>query len=91
MVTAETAWAAGQLLLWARRLDILDEISSNGWQLRRAARALLASRRPPRALVNEDNLRVIPGFTPWVESFARTCWDGHGEPFDGIRGRWLAE
>lgn len=87
----ETTWAAGQLLLWARRLDLLDEISSCGWQLRRAARALLAAGRAPAELAREDNLRVIPGFTPWVEAFARAAWGGGGEPLEAIRARWLAD
>jgi len=82
--------ASAQLLLWARRLDLLDGVSSAGWQLRRAAQALLASRREPQALVTEDNLRVIPGFTPWVEAFARSAWSGAGEPFDEVLARWVA-
>ena len=82
--------ASTTLLLWARRLDLLDGVSSSGWQLRRAARALLASGRDPRALVAEDNLRVIPGFTPWVEAFARSAWGGGGEPFDEAVARWVA-
>jgi hypothetical protein len=91
LAAAETVWGAGQLLLWARRLDLLDEISSCGWQLRRAARALTAAGRLPLELAREDNLRVIPGFTPWVEAFARAVWAGGGEPFDEVRARWLAE
>lgn len=83
--------ASAQLLLWARRLDLLDGVSSTGWQLRRASRALMASGRDPQALVAEDNLRVIPGFTPWVEAFARTAWSGGGEPFDEVLARWLAQ
>ncbi len=82
--------ASATLLLWARRLDLLDGVSSSGWQLRRAAQALLASGRDPRALVAEDNLRVIPGFTPWVEAFARSAWGGGGEPFDEALARWVA-
>ncbi len=90
-VTPQAAFTAGaQLLLWARRLDLLDGVSSAGWQLRRAAQALLASRREPAALVAEDNLRVIPGFTPWVEAFARSAWSGRGEPFDDVLARWIA-
>jgi hypothetical protein len=81
--------ASAQLLLWARRLDLLDDVSSAGWRLRRAARALLASRRDPQALVAEDNLRVIPGFTPWVEAFARSLWGGSGQPFDEVLARWF--
>ncbi len=90
VAAAETVWGSGQLLLWARRLDLMDEMSSCGWQLRRAARALLAAGRSPAQLTGEDNLRVIPGFTPWVEAFARSVWSGGGEPFDGVRARWLA-
>ncbi len=82
--------ASAQLLLWARRLDLLDGVSSTGWQLRRAARALMASGRDPEALVAEDNLRVIPGFTPWVEAFARSAWSGSGGPFDEVQARWLS-
>jgi hypothetical protein len=83
--------ASAKLLLWARRLDLLDGVSSSGWQLRRAAQALLASRRDPDALLIEDNLRVIPGFTPWVEAFARSAWSGGGGPFDEILARWVAD
>jgi len=90
-ITPRATFAAGaQLLLWARRLDLLDGVSSAGWQLRRAAQALLASRRDPQALVAEDNLRVIPGFTAWVEAFARSAWGGTGEPFDEVLARWVA-
>jgi len=87
---ADAFAASASLLLWARRLDLLDGVGSLGWQLRRAARALLASGRDPGELVSEDNLRIVPGFTPWVESFARALWDGAGEPFEGSRARWLA-
>jgi hypothetical protein len=90
VTSRETFAASAQLLLWARRLDLLDGVSSTGWQLRRAAQALLASRRDPKALVAEDNLRVIPGFTPWVEAFARSAWSGAGEPFDEVLARWVA-
>jgi hypothetical protein len=90
-VTSQSTFAASvQLFLWARRLDLLDGVSSSGWQLRRAARALLASRRDPQALLAEDNLRVVPGFTPWVEAFARSAWGGSGEPYDEVQARWLA-
>ncbi|HVN74988.1 MAG TPA: hypothetical protein VMT19_01640 [Thermoanaerobaculaceae bacterium] len=85
-----TFGASARLLLWARRLDLLDGVSSPGWQLRRAARALLASRRDPDALLADDNLRVIPGFTPWVEAFARSAWSGGGAPFDDVLARWVA-
>lgn len=86
-----TFTASAVLTLWARRLDLLDGVSSSGWQLRRAAQALLASGRDPQALVAEDNLRVIPGFTPWVEAFARSAWGGGGAPFDEALARWVAE
>ncbi len=89
-VAADVVAATCSLLLWARRLDLLDGVSSAGWQLRRAAHALLASAREPRPLIAEDNLRVIPGFTPWVEAFARSLWLGCGSPFDEVAGRWAA-
>ncbi|MFH1176053.1 MAG: hypothetical protein V1750_01505 [Acidobacteriota bacterium] len=88
--SATVCAAGGALLLWARRLDLLEGVASPGWQLRRAARALLASGREPGSLVEEDNLRVIPGFNPWVEAFARSLWAGAGEPFAEIKERWLA-
>lgn len=88
---SRTAAAVGQLLLWARRLDLLDGVSSTGWQLRRAAQALMAARRDPAALVADDNLRIIPGFAPWVEAFARSLWANQGDPFDEILARWVAE
>ncbi len=84
------ARGTSELLLWARRLDALDGINSPGWQLRRAARALLAAGRDPLVLAAEDNLRIVPGFDPWVEAFARSLWHGGGEPFDGVRHRWMA-
>jgi hypothetical protein len=83
--------AASAMCLWARRLDLLDGVGSPGWQLRRAARALLASGRDPHLLVAEDNLRIVPGFTPWVEAFARSLWAGVGEPFDEHLGRWVGQ
>jgi hypothetical protein len=88
--SAELAAAAGGLLLWARRIDSLDGVGSSGWQLRRAARALLASGREPGPLLAEDNLRVIPGFTPWVEAFSRSLWAGRGEPWAEVAARWAA-
>ncbi len=84
------ARGASELLLWARRLDLLDGIDSAGWQLRRAARALLAAGKDPLVLAAEDNLRIVPGFDPWVEAFARSLWQGAGEPFEGVRERWMA-
>ncbi len=91
-VTAPRSVSRGtsELLLWARRLDLLDGINSAGWQLRRAARALLAAGKDPMLLAAEDNLRIVPGFDPWVEAFARSLWHGSGEPFDGVRERWMA-
>ncbi len=90
LTPSSTFAASARLLLWARRLDLLDGVSSPGWQLRRAAGALLASRRDPGALLSDDNLRVIPGFTPWVEAFARSAWAGDGAPFDDVLARWVA-
>ncbi len=87
---AATFAAACALLLWARRLDLLDGVVSAGWKLRRAAHALLASGREPRHLLAEDNLRVIPGFSPWVEAFARALWTGGGQPYDEVATRWAA-
>lgn len=75
------------LRLWARRLDQSQEESSWGWRLRRAASALDRLPRSPRLLAAEDNLRVVPGFDPWVESFTRALWDG-GEPLDSAWRRW---
>lgn len=86
---AVTFGVASGMLLWARRLDLLDGVTSQGWQLRRAAHALLASGRGAFALMAEDNLRVIPGFTPWVEAFSRALLHGAGMPLDEVRGRWL--
>jgi hypothetical protein len=86
----ETFAAGAALLLWARRLDILDGVASLGWQLRRAAQALIASAREVGSLLREDNLRVVPGFEPWVEAFARALWHGSGQPFDEVLKRWLA-
>ena len=90
LVGCEVFRAATQLLLWARRLDVLEGVASAGWQLRRAAQALLASRRDPGPLLAEDHLRVLPGFNPWVEAFARSAWSGAGEPFEAVLAKWLA-
>ncbi|MEW6336637.1 MAG: hypothetical protein ACOY3Y_16665 [Acidobacteriota bacterium] len=89
MAGAELAAACNALLLWARRLDLLDGVGSAGWQLRRAARALLATGRAPAELLSEDNLRIVPGFDAWVEAFARALWSGQGEPFDAFLARWI--
>lgn len=81
--------AACSLLLWARRLDLLDGVSSQGWRLRRAAQALLVSGRDPFELMEEDNLRLVPGFDGWVEAVARSLWSREGEPFASLWLRWL--
>lgn len=81
--------AACSLLLWARRLDLLDGVASQGWRLRRAAQALLVSGRDPFELMEEDNLRLVPGFDGWVEALARSLWSGEGEPFASLWLRWL--
>lgn len=81
--------AACSLLLWARRMDLLDGVASQGWRLRRAAQALLVSGRDPWQLMEEDNLRLVPGFDAWVEAFARTLWAQEGEPFSGLWMRWV--
>jgi hypothetical protein len=76
-----------QLRMWARRLDQSHEESSWGWRLRRAATALDRLGRDPRELAAEDNLRIVPGFDPWVESFTRSLWEG-GEPVESSWQRW---
>jgi hypothetical protein len=76
--------------LWARRLDQSHEESSWGWRLRRAAAALDRLPNDPAVLALEDNLRIIPGFDPWVESFTRAVWHG-GEPVDSAWKRWSGE
>ena len=78
------------LRLWARRLDQSHEESSWGWRLRRAASALEKLPHDPAALAAEDNLRVVPGFDPWVESFTRALWHG-GEPVDSAWTHWSGE
>jgi hypothetical protein len=75
------------LRLWARRLDQSHEESSWGWRLRRAASALDRLPNDPTALAVEDNLRIVPGFDTWVESFTRAVWNG-GEPLDSAWRRW---
>jgi hypothetical protein len=84
---AKAVRTAAILRLWARRLDQSHEESSWGWRLRRAAAALDRIDADPAALAVEDNLRVIPGFDPWVESFTRALWHG-GEPVDSAWNRW---
>jgi hypothetical protein len=78
---------AAVLRLWARRLDQSHEESSWGWRLRRAAAALDRLPKDPAALAMEDNLRIVPGFDPWVESFTRALWFG-GDPVDSAWKRW---
>ncbi|MDH3814950.1 MAG: hypothetical protein OEV48_10720 [Acidobacteriota bacterium] len=75
------------LRLWARRLDQCHEESSWGWRLRRAATALEKLPNDPATLAMEDNLRIVPGFDPWVESFTRAVWYG-GDPLDSAWQRW---
>jgi hypothetical protein len=81
---------AAILRLWARRLDQSHEESSWGWRLRRAAAALDQLPNDPAILAMEDNLRVVPGFDPWVESFTRAVWYG-GDPVDSAWKRWSGE
>ena len=78
---------AAMLRLWARRLDQSHEESSWGWRLRRAASALDPLPQDPVVLADEDNLRVVPGFDPWVESFTRALWNG-GEPIATVWTQW---
>jgi len=78
---------AAILRLWARRLDQSHEESSWGWRLRRAASALEKLAIDPLGLAEDDNLRVVPGFDPWVESFTRALWNG-GEPVESAWRRW---
>lgn len=89
VVDSATFALASGMLLWARRFDQLDGMASQGWQLRRAAHALMAAGRDAGPLMREDNLRLIPGFTPWVEAFSRALWTGNGEPFAQVLERWL--
>lgn len=78
---------AAVLRLWARRLDQCHEEASWGWRLRRAASALDRLPNDPATLAMENNLRIIPGFDPWVESFTRAVWYG-GEPLDSAWHLW---
>ncbi len=78
---------AALLRLWARRLDQCYEESSWGWRLRRAARAIEVLKNDPMELAAVDNLRVVPGFEPWVEGFTRALWFG-GEPVESAWNRW---
>ncbi len=70
----------------ARRRQLLG-LAASGGRRRRCS----PPRRDPQALVAEDNLRVVPGFTPWVEAFARSAWGGGGAPFDEVLARWVAD
>jgi len=79
---------AAELRLWARRLDQSRQESSGGWRLRRAAAALEPLQTDPRVLASENNLRVIPGFEPWVEELTRSLWEG-GSLIDEIWQEWL--
>ena len=81
---------AAVLRLWARRLDQCHEESSWGWRLRRAATAVDRLPNDPATLAMEDNLRIIPGFDPWVESFTRAVWYG-GEPLESAWILWSGE
>ncbi len=78
---------AAMLRLWARRLDQSHEESSWGWRLRRAATALDRLPSDPEALAAEGNLRVVPGFDPWVEEFTQAIWHG-GEPVTSAWRNW---
>lgn len=86
----EAVRTAAMLRLWARRLDQSHEESSWGWRLRRAAAALDRLPNDPTTLASEDNLRIVPGFDSWVESFTRSIWDG-GEPVESAWNRWSAD
>jgi len=78
---------AARLRLWARRLDQSHEESSWGWRLRRAASALEHLQNDPEVLASADNLRVIPGFDPWVVEFTEALWNG-GEPLTAAWQNW---
>ncbi len=78
---------AAMLRLWARRLDQVHEESSWGWRLRRAATAVERVGADPHVLADEDNLRVVPGFDPWVEGFTRSIWHG-GDPVETAWRGW---
>ncbi len=80
---------AALLRLWARRLDQSHEESSWGWRLRRAAAALEPLDKDPESMAVEGNLRIIPGFDSWVESFTRALWDG-GNPVAAAWRRWTS-
>jgi hypothetical protein len=84
---ASALMTAARLRLWARRLDQSHEESSWGWRLRRAASALEHLQNDPEVLAAEDNLRVIPGFDPWVVEFTESLWHG-GEPVSTAWNNW---
>ncbi len=86
---SNAARTAALLRLWARRLDQCHEESSWGWRLRRAATALDRLKTDPATLAIEDNLRIVPGFDPWVESFTRALWYG-GDPLESAWRLWSA-
>jgi hypothetical protein len=86
----EAVRTAAMLRLWARRLDQSHEESSWGWRLRRAAAALDRLPNDPAALADEDNLRIVPGFDSWVESFTRAIWRG-GEPVESAWKLWSGD
>jgi len=81
---------AAELRLWARRLDQSHVEGSRGWRLRRAAAALEPLKTDPRVLASENNLRIIPGFEPWVERLTRSLWEG-GDPLDQIWSEWSGD
>lgn len=84
---ASALTTAARLRLWARRLDQSHEESSWGWRLRRAASALEHLQNDPEVLASENNLRVIPGFDPWVVEFTEALWHG-GEPLTTAWSNW---
>ncbi len=84
---ASALTTAARLRLWARRLDQSHEESSWGWRLRRAASALEHLQNDPKVLSSENNLRVIPGFDPWVVEFTESLWTG-GEPLKTAWANW---
>ena len=78
---------SARLRLWARRLDQSHEESSWGWRLRRAASALEHLPNDPEVLASENNLRIVPGFDPWVIEFTEALWNG-GEPLRSAWSTW---
>ncbi len=84
---ASALTTAARLRLWARRLDQSHEESSWGWRLRRAASAVEHLQNDPETLASENNLRVIPGFDPWVVEFTEALWND-GEPLAAAWSKW---